>query len=194
MRELPLLLISAALVTLPGVVVASDEEPLFGPMTPARISGEWVHQELLTEGDVDMVGELMASMDGARSRFTVTSDDPRFGGVTEVIGSWDGWWPPALVVISESQWVVGDGGDTWTGSSRQAASMADDDPINVPEQLFLDGAGAYEGLTAYVIIDHATETFIGVILPDEMPELPPDWMEIWQEATSDDPADAEPQG
>ena len=66
--------------------------------------------------------------------------------------------------------------------------MADEDPINVDEQVILEGSGAYEGLTAYVIVDHSNETFIGAIIPAEMPELPEDWMDIYQSQGGEDGA------
>ena len=66
--------------------------------------------------------------------------------------------------------------------------MADDDPVNTAAHIILDGSGAYEGLTAYVIVDHEKEAFIGAIIPDVMPELPPDWLVIYQAAYEDDPA------
>lgn len=183
-------LAAAAALAASGAVAADDDELVFGPMMPARISGEWHYQELVSDGVVEMDDDLVGHMEGAVTRYRVTSDDPRFGGPATATGRWDGWWPPALVAMVESEWVVGTAGDTWTGSNRMAASMADEDPLNVPEQLFLDGAGAYEGLTAYVVVDHEDESYVGVIIPDEMPELPPDWVEIWQ-ASYEEPADGD---
>ena len=67
--------------------------------------------------------------------------------------------------------------------------MGDDDPINADEQVILDGSGAYAGLTAYLIIDSEDETFLGAIIPDEMPELPADWLDIYQSAAREGAAE-----
>jgi hypothetical protein len=67
--------------------------------------------------------------------------------------------------------------------------VTSDDPINVAEQLILEGAGTYAGLTAYISIDGDEATLLGAIIPDEMSELPADRMDIhrsWADEAQDD--------
>ena len=167
--------------------VSAQEEPLFGPMAPARLEGGWVLTNISDEGQVEQLGELMFESSGGFATFHVTSDDPRFKGTATVNGDWIGHYPPALVAVADSNWRMEDDWGAWMGSSRHLASMGDDSPLNADEQVILDGSGAYEGLTAYVIIDHAAEAFVGAIIPDVMPELPADWLEILQASSNDDP-------
>jgi hypothetical protein len=171
----------------PGSAAPVPTEPLFGPHTPARVSGGWVHIGVVAEGGVEQLGELMFETSGAVAMYQVTSDDSRLTGTATATGGWIGWYPPALVAVVETRWLIKGEVGAWTGSSERVASMGDNDPINVDEQLILVGSGTYEGLTAYVILDSDAETFQGAIIPDEMPELPDDWMEIYQSQAGEDP-------
>ena len=189
MRVTGTVIMTAVLLVTPGVGAAGqDEEPLFGPMAPARISGEWVYTDVYEEGEVEQLGELMFSSTGGYSTYRVTSGDPRFEGTATVTGDWISAYPPALVTVADRDWRLEDDAGAWAGSDRRLLSMADDDPLNAAEQAILDGSGAYEGLTAFVIIDFETQSFVGAIIPDQMPELPPDWMEVYQAAHEEDPA------
>ena len=179
------LILTAAMLLAASAGVAAQDEPLFGPMTPARVSGTWIYQGTSSEGRVERSGEFTMTRTGAVSSYAITSDDVRLGGVATATSSMSGWYPPALVFVVDTDWVMEDAEGSWSGSSHFVASMADDDPINADERVVLDGSGAYEGLTAYLLIADADETFVGVILPDEMPELPADWMDIYQAAAAE---------
>ena len=190
MRVTGTVIIAVVLLVVPGIGTAGqDEEPLFGPMTPARIDGGWVWADVYEEGQVEQLGELMFQSSGNSATYRVTSGDPRFKGTATVTGDWIGSYPPALVSVADRNWRIEDDAGVWVGSDRRLVSMADEDPLNVAEQAILDGSGAYEGLTAYVIIDIETQSFIGAIIPDQMPELPDDWLEVYQAAYEEDPAD-----
>jgi len=178
-------ILAAALLLASSTGVLAQDEPLFGPMTPARVSGTWVHESTTSEGQLEQSGEFTVTRTGALSSYAITSDDVRLGGVATATSDLTGWFPPALVFVLDTDWVVEDADGSWSGSSHFVASMADDDPINADERLVLDGSGAYEGLTAYLLIADEDETFVGVILPDEMPELPADWLDIYQAAAGE---------
>lgn len=186
MRTCSVVAAASILVVATSVGVWAGDEPLFGPATPARIEGGWVYEADLEEGELEQLGQLMYRSSGGSALFRVTSGDARFKGAATVTGDWIGSYPPALVTVTDNHWRIEDGAGTWAGSDRHLVSMADNDPLNVEEQVILDGLGAYEGLTAYVIIDFETESFVGAIIPDRMPELPDDWLEVYQAAYGDD--------
>jgi len=185
MRTLLVAITAVALVAGSASMVVAQREPLFGPMTPARVNGELTAIEARTEGTMQELGELMYRVDGATGSYEVSSDDARLGGTATMTTDWIGHYPPALVAIVDITWLIEDDRGTWSGSTHTVASMADEDPINTDEQVHLDGSGAYEGLTAYLVVDWTEETFVGALIPDEMPELPDDWMEQYQAAAGD---------
>jgi hypothetical protein len=188
MRTFALIASASILVAATAVGVSAEDEPLFGPMTPARIDGGWVWADAYEEGQVEQLGELMFQSSGGSATYHVTSGDPRFKGTATVTGDWISAYPPALVSVADRDWRIKDDAGAWMGSDRRLASMADEDPLNVPEQVILDGSGAYEGLTAFVIIDLEMNSFVGAIIPDQMPVLPDDWLEVYQATYEDDPA------
>ena len=171
------------------VIVVAQQEPLFGPMTPARVSGGFTRTGGDYEGTVQELGELMYQVEGVTGKYSVSSDDARLGGTakttTDWIGHWIGHYPPALIAVGDTAWLIEDDRGTWTGSTRTIGSIADEDPINTSEQVHLDGSGAYEGLTAYLVVDWEQDSFVGALIPDEMPELPDDWMEQYQASAGD---------
>jgi hypothetical protein len=186
MSTVPVIVVVAvALIAGSASLVVAAEEPLFGPMTPARVSGELMPTDARSEGTVQELGELMYRVEGVTGNYEVSSDDARLGGSARLTADWIGYYPPALVAVDDSVWLIEDDRGSWSGSTHVISSMADEDPIDVNERVDLDGSGAYEGLTAYLIIDWAEESFVGAIIPDEMPELPADWMEQYQ-ASGDD--------
>ncbi len=185
MRTFCVAIISLALLAVQAGGVAGQDEPLFGPMAPSRVAGSWVHDAAVAEGRVEQLGELMFKTVEAVGAYRVTSSDPRLGGMATATGGWTGWYPPALVAVVETSWLIEDAAGAWTGSSRRLASIGDEDAINAAEQVSLEGSGAYEGLTVYLIIESSDETFLGAIIPAEMPELPEDWMDIYQAAGGD---------
>lgn len=172
-------MVTALVIGSAGAAWAADQ-PLFGPMSPGRVVGELTAIDTGSEGSIEELGELMYRVEDAVATYRLDSDDARLGGILTSTGSWTGYYPPALVAISDVAWLIEDERGTWSGSSHGVSSMADGDPINVNERVDLDGAGAYAGLTAYLVIDWAEETFVGALIPDVMPELPDDWMEIYQ--------------
>lgn len=181
--------ISMALLVGAATVSVAADEPLFGPMAPARVSGTWVYADAVSDGQVEKLpGELMFATTGGVTTYDVTGDDLRLGGTATLTRDWTGAYPPALVMVMDTEWHIEDEAGAWTGSSRRLASMADLDPVNVAEQVILDGSGAYEGLSAYLIVDWEQESFLGAIIPDDMPEIPADWVEIYQSAAGEDSA------
>lgn len=142
MRALYRVIITLALVAGAAGEVSAQDEPLFGPMAPARVDGGWVHEGIVSEGQVEQLGELMFETTGAVASYEVTSNDPRLAGTATATGEWLGWYPPALVAVLETSWVIEGEAGSWKGSSRRVASMGDDDPINADEQIILDGSGA----------------------------------------------------
>ena len=189
MRSLLIGIITVALMAGSAIGVWGQAEPLFGPMTPSRVSGAWVYEGVVSDGRVEQLGELMFETVGAVTTYRVTSSDSRLGGTATATRDWIGWYPPAGVAVVDTSWLIEDSDGAWAGSTRRAASMADEDPINVDEQvILLEGSGAYESLTAYVIVDRFDETFIGAIIPAEMPELPEDWIDDYQHEDAEDAA------
>lgn len=189
MRTVRSVSISLALLTGIATVSMAADEPPFGPMAPARVSGTWKYSDAVSEGQVERLpGELMFEVTGAVATYEVASDDARLSGTGTATRAWVTAYPPALVMVVDTDWRLENESGAWAGSSRRLASMADDDPLNVAEQVILDGSGAYAGLTAYLIIESAEQSFLGAIIPDEMPEIPADWVEIYQSVTGEDSA------
>jgi hypothetical protein len=185
MRTVSVAVIAMVLVSGSAGMVVAEQEPLFGPMTPARVSGELTPIDAGGEGTVQELGELMYRVEDVTGNYEVSSDDARLGGTARTITDWTGHYPPALVAIGDTTWVIEDDRGTWSGSTHTIASIGDEDPINTNEQVHLDGSGAYEGLTAYLVVDWAEVSFVGALIPDEMPELPDDWMERYQASAGD---------
>jgi hypothetical protein len=185
MRTLLVAVAAVALVAGSASMVVAQREPLFGPMTPGRVSGELTRTGGDYEGTVQELGELMYRVEGVTGNYEVSSDDARLGGVARTTTDWIGHYPPALVAVGDTAWLIEDDRGAWSGSTHTIASIADEDPINTSEQVHLDGSGAYEGLTAYLVVDWAEESFVGALIPDQMPELPDDWLEQYQAAAVD---------
>jgi len=179
MRTLAVAALTVTLVA-GSASMAVGQEPLFGPMTPARVSGEFTRTDGDTEGTVQELGEVMYRVEGVTGDYEVSSNDARLGGTAKTNTDWIGHYPPALVAIGDTTWLIEDDRGAWSGTTHTIASIADLDPINTNEQVHLDGSGAYEGLTAYLVVDWAENSFVGALIPDEMPELPDDWMEQYQ--------------
>ena len=179
MRTLGTTIVTVALVTSMASGALAEEELPFGPMTPARVSGELAYLDS-TEANIVAFADLMYTYEGGSTVYALSSDDPRLGGTATSTFDGIGWYPPALVATGTTTWTIEDVRGSWTGGHRDIASTADVDPLNAASLVVLTGRGAYEGLTAHLRIDTGTERFVGAITPEQMPELPDDWMEIYQ--------------
>jgi hypothetical protein len=98
---------------------------------------------------------------------TVTSNDPRLGGVLSYAENKDEYSGGIVVGASRIE-IRGDDG-AWVGTGTEYIGDGD------LEAVVLAGEGANTGLTAYLVIDWGTpgRPFTGIIFPGEMPEPPP---------------------
>ena len=99
---------------------------------------------------------------------TVTSSDPRLGGVLTYVENKDAY-PGGGVGASRAEIRSDDG--AWVGTGTEYAA----DMLDGLETMILAGEGAYAGLTAYLNLDWGTpgRPFRGIIFPGEMPKPPP---------------------
>ena len=101
--------------------------------------------------------------------FTSTWDasDPRLSGALSLRANRDRYdrqqmeLGSALTAIEneDGRWV---GAGTWLGGDELGETMT----------LLMRGEDAYEGLTAYVVVDLVTQTFAASIFPGDMPAFP----------------------
>lgn len=129
-------------------------------------------------------GETTGGTDGDARRlwFEWEASDPRLSGQVTVRDrtktyprGWQatGGAPPAAFVAAKTYEVVSDGG-RWVGSAT-GLDLTEPEDI-VLDTVILSGKGAYEGLTAYLLVDGdpnwENPTFRGMLFPDAMPVAP----------------------
>jgi hypothetical protein len=152
--------LAAATLMLAGTVLGTaaqspDASPLApDPMAAAAVTG--------TLGQVDFnPGGTVGTAQ------TVTSSDPRLGGVLTYVE--DKVVFPGDMGVGATRAEIRSDDGAWVGTGTEYFT---DTGL---ETLILTGEGAYAGLTAYLNLDWGTigRPFKGIIFPGEMPEPPP---------------------
>jgi hypothetical protein len=150
------------LAGLSGAVAAQDD-----PMAPAVVTGTVPEVSETFSGFVSPAGDAVDT-----KGYSVTerweASDPRLSGTSTFTTNWREYSSADFLVLAATRVLENDDG-RWVGMETGLGSDA----------LFLDaivlhGEDAYEGLTAYVVLDVEAEplTFNAAIFPGEMPPFP----------------------
>jgi hypothetical protein len=152
--------LAATTLMLAGTVLGtSAQSPDAGSPSPDPLAAVYVTGTL---GPVDF------NSDGTvGTAQTVTSSDPRLGGVMSYVENKVAFPGDIGVGASRAQIRSDDGAWVGTGTEYSLEGTA--------ETMILTGEGAYAGLTVYLLLDWGTpgRPFTGIIFPGEMPEPPP---------------------
>ncbi len=184
-RPLRVLAAGATMVALGAVGAAGQDEAL--PSGPAWFTGTSTGQPIVFEPTVEFEpGVWMDARDGEVHGIAIETDDPRFGGEWSYTFHADEW-PVSLgdreeiVAVERHTIRLENDAGAWTGNGTLMNHFLEEDGSVLDaanEGLYvLEGVGAYDGLTAYVAFDFATDgdgpDIRGVILP-EVPTPFPD--------------------
>ena len=165
MRTLRLSLVGAVILVLlggtSGVAAAQDD-----PMAPASVTGS------ITKTDKGPYGTVTTDEHGAmlRTGFVGIAEweasDPRLSGTDTYAGNWQ--YSAGSSVEASTRVVENDGG-RWVGTGTGLTNSR-----ITTDAVIMQGEDAYEGLTAYVVIDYTTSPieFVAAIFPGEMPPFP----------------------
>ena len=175
MRTLRLSLAGTVICTLlggvGGAVLAQDEEADL--MAPATVTGSVSYSGGHQAGEISRVDGAVRQS-GMVSTHVWEASDPRLSGREAYTKTFD-HYPPGFGVDATSRVLENDTG-RWvgTGVGLERVSIADM-PLLRTATVILHVEDAYEGLTAYLLLDEGTSgsaTFAGVIFPGEMPPFP----------------------
>jgi hypothetical protein len=161
-------------------VAAQDEEAAAEPSTPAKVAGT-------IEGGGDVVQEptetvvdgLLEVRDFVLVGDALEMDDPRMTGSISVTFNADVHKVSDFeeVVLQTVDMRIDNDDGSWTGQGTQlvhdGAEIAEEEAIDLGT-LPMTGAGAYEGLSAYLFWDFSEDppTVEGVIYEGELPPFP----------------------
>jgi len=142
-------------------VVAQDD-----PMAPAQVTGTGPYPVEVSLGSRAWEDGALRER-GMRFATTWEASDPRLSGVVSLSNNRDQYEKEEMFVVSATAVVENDDG-RWTGSGTVLAG----EELGETLTLVMEGQDAYEGLTAYVVMDLRGRTFNAAIFPGGMPELP----------------------
>jgi hypothetical protein len=147
-----------------GAVAAQDD-----PMAPAMVTGT----ATMLSHDPPLVSVPVGAIVSVGVGFTHRweASDPRLSGTSTYTGSWLEY-PSAELGVDATTRVVENDEGRWVGTSTALTG-----PDISTGTVILRGEGAYEGLTAYVLMDWhplltPQATFTAAIFPGEMPPFP----------------------
>ena len=183
-RPLRVLAAGATMVALGAIGAAGQDEAL--PSGPAWFTGTSTGQPIVFEPTLEIEpGVWLDARDGEVHGITVETSDARFGGEWSYTFHEDEW-PVSLgdreeivAVERHSIRLTNDEG-SWAGTGTLVQHYLGEDGEFVDGASdalhVLEGEGAYDGLTAYVLFDFMTETggpdIRGVILPEPPTDFP----------------------
>lgn len=107
-------------------------------------------------------------IDGYESSSRWEASDPRLSGTASYTGNWQRYGAAGFQIEAGTRVLENDGG-RWVGTTTALAS----DDLNT-DTVVLHGEDAYEGLTAYVLMDWTANptSFTAAVFPGEMPPFP----------------------
>ena len=155
-----------------GTVLAQDEAADL--MAPATVTGSVRYIGGQQSGEIAPV-DGMVRQSGMISNHKWESSDPRLSGTEAYTKTFD-YYPTGFYVDATSRVLENDTG-RWvgTGVGMEGVFIEAGMPLMSTATVILHGEDAYEGLTAYLLLDEGTSgsaTFAGVIFPGEMPPFP----------------------
>ena len=176
MRTLRVSLAGTVILTLlgglGGTVLAQDGAADL--MAPATVTGSVRYIGGQQSGEIAPV-DGMVRQSGMISNHKWEASDLRLSGTEAYTKNWDRY-PLGFDVDATTRVLENDGG-RWvgTGVGMEEVSISTDTPLLSTATVILHGEDAYEGLTAYLLLDEGTSgsaTFAGVLFPGEMPPFP----------------------
>ncbi len=137
-------------------------------MEPARVTGTTTFPQ-------DVAGGTRAWIDGAtrgHGRIVThewTASDPRLDGLHTTTYSYDSYDREEMMVAAGTVTHTNDEG-SWVGEATYMGGL----DLGGTTTMIMHGENAYEGLTAYVVVDEESGpiTFSAVIFPGDMPTPP----------------------
>lgn len=131
------------------------------------ISG--LHDPTESYGVVRVEPGLVVHTEGMRELSRWSASDPRLSGIATRTAD-QLRHALANVVVESASYVLETEGGRWSGVGTRLG----DEPYGGTDTILLEGSGAHDGLTAYVVIDHGTfpTSFDAAIFPGEMPAAP----------------------
>lgn len=152
-----------------GVSASGDREIDPGV---ASVTGTMVALDGGSPGTTESAGPVIRTSDVVR-RSRWTTNDARLNGDVTYTGNWYDVFGPAGDGISASsatyELVNEDG--SWFGTATGFVSAL---PEDGKDTIMFTGLGAYDGLSAYVVVDYYDEgaEIAGIIFPGTMPSAP----------------------
>lgn len=172
MRTLRALLVGPVILVLmlglvPPVVAQTDDM-----QSPATATGTLEFLEPMVEDEGTSLDEAVEHV------HQWTSSDPRLSGTATYTGAWHLYDPPAEdcddpeATAGAVYEIVNEGG-SWLCAGVRAPIPGPSGATNV-HTIVLRGAGGYEGLSAYIIVDWSVSPFAfsALITPNSVPLVP----------------------
>jgi hypothetical protein len=164
-----------AIAMLAGTSIgAAAQDGAEDPTAPAYFTGTSGEPAQVVEGEVTETetGNSMTGFQFLGIPFEAT--DPRISGTLDIAANGSGQGVPEGFARLESRTyrIVNDAG-SWSGTGSNLFALQRDEPAIDVETFLLSGEGAYEGLSAYIVIDFMGEPLVrGVILSQELATFP----------------------
>ena len=162
-------------------VAAQDEEAAAEPSTPAKVAGTLIQEtgDLVQEPTETVVDDVLEVRGVIAEGDRFEMDDPRVTGTVTVAVNVDVHKESDFVDIAAFSLALrleneaGSWSGQGTGINHGGSGIPQEEALNL-DTWVLTGAGEYEGLTAYLIVDGTedTATIEGVIFAGEMPPAP----------------------
>jgi hypothetical protein len=143
-------------------------------MAPAMVTGTATYlNQVSAGGPVEILDNGATLRRGESFTHRWETSDPRLSGTSTFISNWQRYEPANLQVDQTIRVVENDDG-RWVGTGTD---LWGGDGLKNTETVILHGEDAYEGLTAYVIMQwnpssSPEATFAAAIFPGEMPPVP----------------------
>jgi len=162
-------------------VAAQDEEAAAEPSTPAKVTGtiDAEASDLVQEPTETVVDGTLEVRDGVFAGDRFEMDDPRLTGTANVAFNVDVHKASDFIDIGSQTLAmrIENEAGSWSGQGTSGfhggATIPEDEAFQLDTWL-LTGADAYEGLSAYLVVDGTEDppTVEGVIFAGELPPFP----------------------
>jgi hypothetical protein len=136
----------------------------------AMVTGECLHEMVISEGTSERLRDRFYGMEGVTLGYEWDSDDPRLDGTATAVATWIGWYAPEFIAVMSTSWEFQNELGSWAGTATGLGTLGS---LSV-DSAILEGGGANEGLTAYLVFDwnDLPPGFRGVIFEGKMPAFP----------------------
>jgi hypothetical protein len=158
-KTVPISLIAIGLLAGSAFTVAAQDDP----MALAAVTGSVPPGQELNSGS-SMWEEGAIRGEGAVWSHEFEASDPRLGGTRTATYGYDAYEPLEMMVATGTV-VLENGDGRWVGPVSHFSGAA----LGVTTTMVLHGEDAYDGLTAYLVVDEAGRTFSAALFPGEMP-------------------------